>query len=72
LGLDGIPIGVKIVKTEESLPDINLPTQNSCYCQLMLTRKGQTLMLNAEKYACIFKKESTFSPPKSLIIRKRR
>ncbi len=53
LGLDSPPIAVKIVKAEESIPDIKLPTQNSRYCQLlMLARKGQTLMLNAEKIAC--------------------
>jgi uncharacterized protein (DUF169 family) len=53
LGLDSPPIAIKIVKTEEPLPDIKLPTQNSRYCQLlMLARKGQTLMLNAEKIAC--------------------
>jgi len=53
LGLDTPPIAVKIIKTEEPLPDIKLPTQNSRYCQLlMLARKGQTLMLTAEKIAC--------------------
>ena len=53
LGLDSPPIAVKIVKAEEAIPDIKLPTQNSRYCQLlMLARKGQTLMLNAEKIAC--------------------
>ena len=53
LGLDCPPIAVKIIKTEEPLPDIKLPTQKSRYCQLlMLARKGQTLMLNAEKIAC--------------------
>ena len=53
LGLDYSPIAVKIVKTEEPLPDIKLPTQKSRYCQLlMLARKGQTLMLTAENIAC--------------------
>ena len=53
LGLSSPPIAVKIVKSEEPLPDIKLPTKNSRYCQLlMLARKGQTLMLNAEKIAC--------------------
>jgi len=53
LGLDTPPIAVKIIKTEEPLPDIKLPSQNSRYCQLlMLARKGQTLMLTAEKIAC--------------------
>ena len=53
LGLDSPPIAIKIVKAEEPIPDIKLPTQNSRYCQLlMLARKGQTLMLNAEKIAC--------------------
>jgi uncharacterized protein (DUF169 family) len=47
LGLDTPPIAVKIMKSEEPLPDIKLPTQNSRYCQLlMLAKKGQTLMLN--------------------------
>jgi len=53
LGLDPSPIAVKIVKTEEPLPDIKLPTQKSRYCQLlMLARKGQNLMLTAENIAC--------------------
>jgi len=53
LGLDSPSVGVKIIKTEDPLPDIKLPAQNSRYCQLlMLARKGQTLMLNAEKIAC--------------------
>ena len=53
LGLDSPPTAVKIVKAEEAIPDIKLPTQNSRYCQLlMLARKGQTLMLNSEKIAC--------------------
>ena len=53
LDLDSPPIAIKIVKAEEPIPDIKLPTQNSRYCQLlMLARKGQTLMLNAEKIAC--------------------
>ena len=53
LGLGTPPIAVKIIKTEDPLPDIELTTQNSRYCQLlMLARKGQTLMLTAEKIAC--------------------
>jgi len=53
LSLESVPVAVKIIKAEEPLPDIKLPTQNSRYCQLlMLARKGQTLMLNAEKMAC--------------------
>jgi uncharacterized protein (DUF169 family) len=53
LSLESVPVAVKIIKAEEALPDIKLPTQNSRYCQLlMLARKGQTLMLNAEKIAC--------------------
>ena len=35
------------------MPDIELPAQNSRYCQLlMLAKKGQILMLTAEKIAC--------------------
>jgi uncharacterized protein (DUF169 family) len=53
LGLDYSPIAVKIINKKEPLPDIKLPAQNSRYCQiLMLARKGQTLMLTAEKIAC--------------------
>jgi uncharacterized protein (DUF169 family) len=53
LGLNSPPVAVKIVKAEEPLPDIKSVAQNSRYCQLlMLARKGQTLMLNAEKIAC--------------------
>ncbi|MGF3521955.1 MAG: DUF169 domain-containing protein, partial [Candidatus Bathyarchaeia archaeon] len=53
LGLEAPPIAIKIVKTEESLPNIKEPPQRSRYCQLlMLARKGQTLMLTAEKTAC--------------------
>ena len=53
LGLDSPPIAVKIVKTEEPLPNIKVPAQRSRYCQLlMLARKGQTLMLTAENIAC--------------------
>ena len=53
LGLDSPPIAVKIVKAEETLPDVKLVTQHSRYCQLlMLSRKGQTLMLTAENIAC--------------------
>jgi uncharacterized protein (DUF169 family) len=53
LDLKTQPVAIKIVKTEEPLPDIKMPTQNSRYCQLlMLARRGQTLMLNAEKIAC--------------------
>jgi len=53
LGLDTPPIAVKIIKTEDPFPDIKLPAQNSRYCQLlMLAKKGQTLMLTAEKIAC--------------------
>jgi len=53
LGLDTPPVAIKIVKTEESLPDIKLPAQNSRYCQLlMLAKRGQTLMLTADKIAC--------------------
>jgi len=53
LGLETPPIAVKIIKTEDPLPDIKLPTQMSRYCQLlMLAKKGQTLMLTAENIAC--------------------
>jgi uncharacterized protein (DUF169 family) len=53
LDLKTQPVAIKIVKTEERLPDIKTPAQNSRYCQLlMLARNGQTLMLNAEKIAC--------------------
>jgi len=53
LGLDTPPLAVKIVKTEENLPDVKSPPQKSRYCQLlMLARKGQTLMLKAEDLAC--------------------
>ncbi|MCW4003866.1 MAG: DUF169 domain-containing protein [Candidatus Bathyarchaeota archaeon] len=53
LGLGSPPLAIKIIKTEDPLPNIRLPTQNSRYCQfLMLARKGQTLILNAEKLAC--------------------
>lgn len=53
LGLDSPPIGVKIVKIEENMPDIRATPQKSRYCQLlMLARKGQTLMLTAENMAC--------------------
>jgi len=53
LGLDTFPMAVKIIKTEDPLPDIRLPTQNSRYCQLlMLAKKGETMMIDAEKIAC--------------------
>ena len=53
LGLDTLPVAVKIVKSEESLPNIKEPAQRSRYCQLlMLAKKGQTLMLTAENIAC--------------------
>lgn len=53
LGLDSPPIAIKIVKTEDPLPNIKEPIQRSPYCQLlMLARKGQTPMLNAEKIVC--------------------
>lgn len=53
LGLHSPPIAVKMVKTEEPLPNIKVPAQRSRYCQLlMLARKGQTLMLTAENIAC--------------------
>jgi len=53
LGLDTLPVAVKIVKSDESLPNIKEPAQRSRYCQLlMLAKKGQTLMLTAENIAC--------------------
>jgi uncharacterized protein (DUF169 family) len=53
LGLETLPVAVKIIKTEDPLPDIKLPAQNSRYCQLlMMAKKGQTLMIDAEKIAC--------------------
>ncbi len=53
LGLGSPPLAIKIIKTEDPLPNIRLPTQNSRYCQLlMLAKQGQTLILNAEKMAC--------------------
>ncbi|MCW4045869.1 MAG: DUF169 domain-containing protein [Candidatus Bathyarchaeota archaeon] len=53
LGLETQPIAIKIVKTEDPLPNIKLPSQNSRYCQLlMLAKRGQTLMLTAENIAC--------------------
>jgi len=48
LGLYTLPVAVKIIKTEDPLPDIELPAQNSRYCQLlMLAKKGQTFMIDA-------------------------
>jgi len=53
LGLVSLPIAVKIVKTEDPLPEIMEPPQRSRFCQLlMLARRGKTLMLNAENIAC--------------------
>jgi len=53
LGLDTLPVAVKIVKTEDPLPNIKEPAQRSRYCQLlMLAKKGQTLMSTAENIAC--------------------
>lgn len=53
LHLQSPPVAVKIIKKEDPLPNIQLPTQNSRYCQLlMLARQGQTLMLTPEKIAC--------------------
>jgi uncharacterized protein (DUF169 family) len=53
LHLQSPPVAVKIIKKEDPLPNIKLPTQNSRYCQLlMLARQGQTLMLTPEKTAC--------------------
>jgi uncharacterized protein (DUF169 family) len=53
LGLETPLIAVKIVKMEETLPNLKSPPQKSRYCQLlMLARKGQTLMLTAEDLAC--------------------
>jgi uncharacterized protein (DUF169 family) len=53
LHLESPPVAVKIIRKEQPLPNIKLPTQNSRYCQLlMLARQGQTLMLTPEKIAC--------------------
>jgi len=53
LRLQSPPVAVKIIKKDDPLPNIKLPTQNSRYCQLlMLARQGQTLMLTPEKIAC--------------------
>jgi uncharacterized protein (DUF169 family) len=53
LSLESSPIAVKMVKTEDPLPNIKIVPQKSRYCQLlMLARKGQTLMLTAENIAC--------------------
>jgi uncharacterized protein (DUF169 family) len=53
LGLETPLIAIKIVKMEETLPNLKSPPQKSRYCQLlMLARKGQTLMLTAEDLAC--------------------
>lgn len=53
LGLENPPVAVKIIKIEDPLPNIKLPSQNSRYCQLlMLAKRGKTLMLTAENIAC--------------------
>jgi len=53
LGLDTPPLAVKIIKVGETLPSVKSPPQKSRYCQLLtLARKGQTLMLTAEDFAC--------------------
>ena len=53
LGLESPLIAVKIVETEEPYPNMKSPPQKSRYCQLlMLARKGQTLMLTTEDFAC--------------------
>jgi len=53
LGLESLPIGVRIVRQEERLPDIKSPDKKSRYCQLlMLARKGFTFKLTPENIAC--------------------
>ncbi|MEJ5327283.1 MAG: DUF169 domain-containing protein [Candidatus Bathyarchaeia archaeon] len=53
LGLTTLPVAIKIIKTNEPLPNIKELAQKSRYCQLvMLAKKGQTLMLTAENIAC--------------------
>jgi uncharacterized protein (DUF169 family) len=53
LGLDSLPLAIKIVKIDEPLPNIRSSPQKSRYCQLLMhARKGQILMLTAEDLAC--------------------
>lgn len=55
LELDNEPVAVKLIKKGEPLPEgYSVPEKNIRHCQsIMRARKGEKLLLNAEKHACL-------------------
>jgi len=53
LKLDNSPVGVKLIKVGEKLPDIAEPENPMSYCaSIALARRGVTILLGKDKHVC--------------------
>jgi len=53
LELEGSPVGVKLIKTDETSPSISEPEKPMPYCaSIARARKGETVLLGRDKHEC--------------------